>query len=141
MRAPHQVLHVAADADLPTIKRAFRKLAKELHPDHTRDPRDGARLREVVAAYHQMLAELPFRRTGRNGPTPTPPSEPWTASAVDFDFSASAPRWAHENFDLDGIAPSALCTVAYQERLTRMVVGGLIGTVALFWASALLSHL
>lgn len=137
MRAPHQVLQVAADADLPTIKRAFRRLAKELHPDHTRDPRDGARLREVVAAYQSMLADLPFRRL-RNTP---PTAEPWTASAVDFDLGASAPRWARDDFDLDGISPSALCTPAYQERLTRMVVGGLLGTVALFWASALLSHL
>ena len=142
MRAPHEILNVAADADLPTIKRAFRRLAKDLHPDRTHDPRDGARLREVLAAYQRMVAELPLRRTRRTAPTPTPPpAEPWTASAVDFDFGASAPRWAHGDFDLDGIAPSALCTVAYQERLNRMVIGGLLGTIALFWASALLSHL
>jgi hypothetical protein len=135
MRAPHEVLRIPADADLPTIKQAFRRLAKELHPDRTRDPRDGARLREVIAAYREMVAELPFRAK-----RPTASAEPWTASAVDFDFAAPARRWARD-VELDGLSGAALCTPEYQERLTRVVVGAALGTIALFWASALISHL
>src|SRR5919106_342779 len=33
MRDPYQILGVARDADQDTVKKAFRKLAKKLHPD------------------------------------------------------------------------------------------------------------
>jgi molecular chaperone DnaJ len=48
----YAVLGVAEDADSKAITRAYRKLARELHPDtHPDDPGAGERFKEVTAAY------------------------------------------------------------------------------------------
>ena len=48
----HAVLGVAEDADRKTISRAYRKLARELHPDtHPNDPEATERFKGVTAAY------------------------------------------------------------------------------------------
>lgn len=48
----YAVLGVAEDADDKTITRAYRKLARQLHPDtHPDDPRAAERFKEVTAAY------------------------------------------------------------------------------------------
>ncbi len=57
MRDPYQVLGVDRGASRSDIKRAYRKLAKELHPDrHPDDPRVAERFKEVSAAY-QILGD------------------------------------------------------------------------------------
>lgn len=48
----YSTLGVARDADEAAIKKAYRKLAKELHPDRNKDnPQAAARFSEVTAAY------------------------------------------------------------------------------------------
>jgi molecular chaperone DnaJ len=48
----YAVLGVAEDADAKAITRAYRRLARELHPDtHPADPQAGERFKEVTAAY------------------------------------------------------------------------------------------
>lgn len=48
----YSVLGVPRTADAAAIKRAYRKLAKELHPDKTKDdPKAGDRFKQVSAAY------------------------------------------------------------------------------------------
>ncbi len=48
----YAVLGVAEDADQKTISRAYRKLARELHPDtHPDDPGAASRFKDVTAAY------------------------------------------------------------------------------------------
>jgi molecular chaperone DnaJ len=48
----YAVLGVAEDADSQTIKRAYRKLARQLHPDaHPDDPEAAEHFKEVTAAY------------------------------------------------------------------------------------------
>ena len=45
MRDPYEVLGVGRSADAATIKSAFRKLAKKLHPDankNNRNPRNAS---------------------------------------------------------------------------------------------------
>ncbi len=52
MKDPYQVLGVSRGADQSEIKRVYRKLAKELHPDrHPDDTRTAERFKEVSAAY------------------------------------------------------------------------------------------
>ncbi len=73
MRDPYKVLNVRRDADLETIKQAYRQLAKKFHPD--RNPGDRAteqRFMDITAAY-QLLSDpkarhaydLGQRRSGR----------------------------------------------------------------------------
>jgi len=51
-RDPYEVLGVQRDADETTIKKAFRKLARELHPDVNRhDPDAEEKFKEAAEAY------------------------------------------------------------------------------------------
>ncbi|WP_198037875.1 DnaJ C-terminal domain-containing protein [Rhodobacter xanthinilyticus] len=52
LKSPYEVLGVAKTASAAQIKKAYRKLAKELHPDQTgNDPAKAERFKEVAAAY------------------------------------------------------------------------------------------
>lgn len=50
----YEVLGVARDADQAHIKRAYRKLARELHPDVNPDPEIQDRFKEITAAYEVL---------------------------------------------------------------------------------------
>lgn len=60
-RDPYEVLGVTRDADETTIKKAFRKLARELHPDvNAHDPQAEEKFKETAEAY-EILSD-PKRR-------------------------------------------------------------------------------
>ncbi len=62
-RDPYEVLGVARDADATTIKKAFRKLARELHPDvNKHDPTAEDRFKEAAEAY-EILNDAERRAT------------------------------------------------------------------------------
>jgi molecular chaperone DnaJ len=75
----YDVLGVGQDATAEEIKRAFRRLARTLHPDVAPEVQDGT-FHDVVAAY-QVLSH-PRRRSlydrlglgGRQAPVPAPPA-------------------------------------------------------------------
>ncbi|QIB33747.1 DnaJ C-terminal domain-containing protein [Ancylobacter pratisalsi] len=57
MRDPYDILGVARTADQPEIKRAFRRLAKKLHPDANKgDPTAQDRFAELNSA-HEILSD------------------------------------------------------------------------------------
>src|ERR671936_3105072 len=54
-RDPYEVLGVARDADETQIKKAFRKLARELHPDvNQHDPEAEEKFKEAAEAYEVL---------------------------------------------------------------------------------------
>jgi len=62
-RDPYEVLGVPRDADEATIKKAFRKLARELHPDVNRhDPDAEEKFKEAAEAY-EILNDTERRAT------------------------------------------------------------------------------
>ncbi len=62
-RDPYEVLGVTRDADDSTIKKAFRKLARDLHPDvNAHDPEAEGKFKEVAAAY-EILSDKERRAT------------------------------------------------------------------------------
>ena len=59
----YEVLGVSKDADADAIKRAYRKLAREHHPDVSKDPKDVAeeKFKEISEAY-EVLSDADKRR-------------------------------------------------------------------------------
>jgi hypothetical protein len=131
MLLPHEVLGVSPDADLPSIKRVFRALAKEWHPDRSRHPNADARFREILSAYIHLI----HRRTQRaHAPrAATAPSAPFAspiAASVAFG----------DDLAWEDRAPDDMRAI-YPRKLARYVVAGTVGAVALLWISAFLSHI
>ncbi len=56
----YEVLGVPRDADRELVKKAFRTLAAEIHPDVSSDPDAGEKFREIAEAY-EVLSHAPTR--------------------------------------------------------------------------------
>src|SRR3954454_23455928 len=62
-RDPYEILGVGRDADETQIKKAFRKLARELHPDvNAHDPQAEEKFKEAAEAY-EILSDPDRRAT------------------------------------------------------------------------------
>jgi molecular chaperone DnaJ len=57
----YDTLGVSRDADGDTIKKAYRRLARQLHPDVNPDPRSAERFKDVSHAY-EVLSDPEKRR-------------------------------------------------------------------------------
>ena len=51
----YRVLGVRSDADLPEIKAAFRRLAREYHPDRNKTPEAEVQFNQITEAYDTIL--------------------------------------------------------------------------------------
>jgi molecular chaperone DnaJ len=73
VRNYYGLLNVGSDATAEEIKRAYRKLARELHPDVNPDPQAQNRFKEVTTAY-EVLSDPEKRRIVDLGGDPLAPA-------------------------------------------------------------------
>lgn len=81
------ILGVARDATADEIKRAYRRLARELHPDVNPDPETQERFKEVTAAY-EVLSDPEKRQMYDLGADPRSPGggSPFGPGGAGFGF-------------------------------------------------------
>jgi hypothetical protein len=78
MRDPYEVLGILPGAPDGEVKRAFRRLAKQLHPDlHPNDASADQRFREVASAYQALLAAQSHPAAHSRNGAPGRSSRPW----------------------------------------------------------------
>lgn len=79
---PYKVLGVSPDADKDEIKRAYRKKAKEYHPDlHPDDPEAAEKMNEINEAYDMLNNPEKYKKQQgfgeRSGPYRNPNGSPY----------------------------------------------------------------
>ena len=86
----YDLLSIDRGADLDAIKRAYRGLAKQLHPDvNAGDEKAADRFKEITAAYNMLAdnrkrAEHDGNRTGRDENQSGP--KPWEEDGAWYEF-------------------------------------------------------
>jgi hypothetical protein len=91
-RDPDEVLGVSRCAGRDEIRRAYRRLARQLHPDASGDPATAAAFTQATEAYHELrrggpgggvpvsVTVAPPRPRARRPSRAAPPAEPLDAS-------------------------------------------------------------
>ena len=86
---PYDLLGIERGADLETIKRAYRALAKQLHPDvNAGDESAADRFKEITAAYNLLADRRKRAEFDRNVPDTGSGggAQPWQKGGTWFDF-------------------------------------------------------
>jgi hypothetical protein len=130
---PHTVLGLAPGADRAAVRAAYRRLARQFHPDVNRSAGASEWMRELNAAYAVLC----------DGPTPDVPVPAASAASSYTRGSAvaaaatvaSTPHWASA---VGAVSSVTFPTLFQSNAITIGIVAGFFGLVALFgvWAFA-----
>lgn len=93
----YQTLGVSRDATAADIKKAYRKLAREFHPDVNKKPGAESRFKEITEAYEVLGDDEKRRKYDALGSN-------WKANQ---DFTPP-PGWEHVRFDTGGMGREGL---------------------------------
>ena len=71
IRNPYEILGIREGATMDEIKRAYRKKAKEYHPDlHPDDPKSNEKMQQVNEAYDMLCNPDKYRAHSQTRPNP-----------------------------------------------------------------------
>ncbi len=84
----YDLLEVPRDASAEDIKRAYRQMARRLHPDTNDDPEAEARFKEVALAYEVLSDPDKRQRYDRFGPDGVAASDPFGGGGINDIFDA-----------------------------------------------------
>ncbi len=83
MNDPHRILGLASDATTAEVKAAYRRLARQWHPDlHQQAPRAAKRFREINEAYRELSRNPRMRTYVQPVPDDTPFWQPGSAGSA-----------------------------------------------------------
>ncbi|MCL5407219.1 MAG: DnaJ domain-containing protein [Patescibacteria group bacterium] len=83
----YKILNVSKDATADEIKKAYRKLALQYHPDKNQDHQDGKRFKEINEAYQVLSDPQKRARYDQFGTADDNFSSSWNTQGADFrDF-------------------------------------------------------
>lgn len=99
----YAALGLGTEATTAELRRAYRALALQLHPDRNPDPAAAARFRAITEAY-AVLAD-PTRRADYDNARATPPTAAAEPASVDDYAPASEPVAYTDYAPADGYAP------------------------------------
>lgn len=99
----YAALGLGTEATTAELRRAYRALALQLHPDRNPDPAATARFRAITEAY-AVLAD-PTRRADYDNARATPPTAAAEPASVDDYAPASEPIAYTDYAPADGYAP------------------------------------
>ena len=120
---PYAILGVERDASLREVSAAWRRLAKEWHPDLRGDANAIGRMVQVNAAYEQILAE----RTGRAAAPSTASSPAEAAAGAEDDVRPRGRGWWLDPHLRIALGAELLGSLHDQEQVEHVVpceVGG-----------------
>ncbi len=108
MLDPYTTLQIGRQASLEEIKRAYRRLAKELHPDlHPNNPASARRFSEINTAYDVLSDEAKRRRYDRELAAaeqgPAQPADDGFEAGLDAFFSSR--KWGARGDGFTGGPP------------------------------------
>ncbi len=83
----YDLLGVARDADADTIKKAYRRLARQLHPDVNPDPETQEKFKEVSHAYEVLSRPAEARRPTTAAATRSAAASVAAGRAPGFSFT------------------------------------------------------
>ena len=87
------ILGLRSDATLADVKKAYRKLARQHHPDHNNaDPRAIDRFRRITKAYEYLSAHLKDNANGNGHSRPGPAAPPRAGAGMPGEYSEAASR-------------------------------------------------
>ena len=84
----YQLLEVSRDASSDEIKRAYRRLARQHHPDTNADPAAEARFKEIALAYEVLSDPDKRQRYDRFGPDGVGASDGFAGGGINDIFDA-----------------------------------------------------
>ncbi len=101
---PYKTLGVSPSASDQEIRKAYRRLVQQYHPDHNQGSVDSARRFEEVQEAYARIRELRIRgeQRAQSAPPPPPPSDPAVEDRLrDLEHQVHQARAARERAERD----------------------------------------